>query len=395
MAKATQQQTKKHNTRLVLKTIYDQDRISRAEVARATYLTKTTVSSAVSGLILEGLVKETGIGSSDGGKPPILLSVVDDGRYYIGIDLANSEFRGAIVNLRGAIKERFNIPINNRNGDAALELVYELIKKLLASSERPVSGIGIGTPGLMNPEKGVVIDAVNLDWKDLPLAEILAEKYHLPIYIANDSQAAALAEFTFGSTGNGTNLFLIKMGRGIGSGIVIKGHLYYGDDYGAGEIGHVVVTPDGERCRCGNYGCLETMVSSQALAKRAWSVTQNDPDSIIHTLISSSDEINTGVLLQAYREGDNSIKSLITETGEIVGKALAHTVATLNINTVVVAGSLSRFGDGIRKPIEESIRKAILPAIAQRTKVVLSNLGEEIVILGAASQLLNYELGVV
>jgi len=395
MAKATQQQTKKHNTRLVLKTIFDRDRISRAEIARSTHLTKTTVSSIVSDLIQENLVVEAGIGSSNGGKPPILLSVLDDGRHYIGIDLANSELRGATVNLRGEIIERFNIPINNRDGDSALELVYELIETLLRTSKKNIHGIGIGTPGLMDPENGVVLNAVNLDWKDLPLAEILTEKYHLPIYIANDSQVAALAEFTFGSAESVESLFLIKLGRGVGSGIVIKRNLYYGDEFGAGEIGHVVENPNGDRCRCGNFGCLETLVSSRALKKRAWLLIQNDPDSIIHSLVASPEEITTGVLWQAYQKEDQIIKTLIAETGETIGKALAHTVATLNINTVVVSGSLSRFGEGIRKPIETGIRNAILPAIAQKTKVVLSSLGEEIVILGAASLLLNYELGVV
>jgi glucokinase-like ROK family protein len=395
MAKATQQQTKEHNTRLVLKTIYDQDRISRAEVARSTRLTKTTVSSIVSDLIEDNLVKEAGIGYSNGGKPPILLTVLDDGRHYIGIDLANSVFRGAIVNLRGEITDRFNIPIENRDGESALELVYELIETLLGTSSRSIHGIGIGTPGLMNPEEGVVLNAVNLDWKDLPLAEILKERYHFPIYIANDSQVAALAEFTFGTGEIRESLFLIKLGRGIGSGIVIKGNLYYGDEFGAGEIGHVVVNPNGDPCRCGNFGCLETLVSSRALNRQARMLIQNAPDSIIHSLITSPEEINTDLLWQAYQKGDLLITNLIAQAGETIGKALAHTVATLNINTVVVSGSLSRFGEGIRNPIEMGIRNAVLPAIAQKTKVELSNLDEEIVILGAASLLLKNELGVV
>jgi glucokinase-like ROK family protein len=394
MAKATQQQTKAHNTRLVLKTIYDQGKISRAEVARSTHLTKTTVSSIVSNLIQNELVEESGIGVSVGGKPPILLNVVENSRYFIGIDLAESEFRGAIVNLRGGIMERINIPIDNRDGKDALGLVYDLIEGLMVSSEKTISGIGIGTPGLMNPEKGIVINAVNLDWKDLPLAETLIERYHLPVYIANDSQVAALAEFTFGDTANGENLFLIKLGRGIGSGIVIKGSLYYGDEFGAGEIGHVVVEPDGERCRCGNHGCLETLVSTQAIKKRAGLIVLENQDGILSKLISSPDEITTEVLLQAYQKGDNQVEALINWTGETIGEALAHTVATLNINTVVVSGSLARFGGGIRNPIEESIRKALFPAIAQKTKIVISKLGADIVILGAASLLLNYELGV-
>jgi predicted NBD/HSP70 family sugar kinase len=247
----------------------------------------------------------------------------------------------------------------------------------------------------MDPEKGVVVNAVNLDWKNLPLARMLMERYQLPIYIANDSQVAALAEFTFGISESGGNIFLIKLGRGVGAGIVIDGHLYYGDEFGAGEIGHVVVDPHGERCRCGNYGCLETKVSSRALVTRAQLNYENDPKSIVHRLVSTPEEINTGILLQAYNEGDHHIESLISTAGQTIGKALAYAVSTLNINTIVISGSLSRFGDGIRHPIEVSIQNSTLPAIARKTRVVLSELGEDIVILGAASMLLNYELGVV
>jgi N-acetylglucosamine repressor len=393
--KATQEATKLHNTQLILKTIYDRDEISRADVARITGLTRSTVSDIVSKLLNDGLVAETGFASSSGGKPPILLSVSDNARYLIGIDLANSEFRGAIVNLRGEIVSRVSMPINERDGDSALELVYTLVEKLLAASDKPIQGIGIGSPGLMDPVKGVVLKSVNLDWENMPLGELLEARYNLPVYIANDSQVAALAEFTFGSVEGSSNLLLVKIGRGIGSGIIINSQPYYGDNYGAGEIGHVVVIQDGERCRCGNFGCLETLVSSRAIAKRAKSIARGNPESILNRFISSLDEIDTEVILRAYQAGDEEVKTIINETGEILGRALAYTVCTLNINTVVIAGSLSRFGNGLRDPVERMVQQCVLPAIGRQTEVVISKLGEDIVVLGAASLILSHEIGVV
>lgn len=393
--KATQEATKLHNTQLILRTIYDRGEISRADVARITGLTRSTVSDIVSKLLDDGLVVETGFASSSGGKPPILLSVADDARYIIGIDLANSEFRGAIVNLRGEIVSRVSMPINERDGDSALELVYTLVEELLAASDKPIQGIGIGTPGLMDPVKGVVLMSVNLDWDNMPLGELLEARYNLPVYIANDSQVAALAEFTFGSGEESSNLLLVKIGRGVGSGIIINGQLYYGDNYGAGEIGHVVVVQDGERCRCGNFGCLETIISSRAIAKRAKSIARSNPESILNRLISSLDEIDTGVVLRAYQAGDEGVRTIINETGETLGRALAYTVCTLNINTVVISGSLSRFGNGLRDPVERMVQQCVLPAIGRRTKVVTSQLGANIVILGAASLILSHEIGVV
>jgi len=393
--KATQEATKHHNTQLILRIIYDRGEISRADVARITGLTRSTVSDIVSKLINDGLVAETGFANSSGGKPPIMLSVSDNARYLIGIDLANSEFRGAIVNLRGEIVSRVSMPINERDGDSALELVYTLVEKLLAASDKPIQGIGIGSPGLMDPVKGIVLKSVNLDWDNMPLGELLEARYNLPVYIANDGQVAALAEFTFGSVEGSSNLLLVKIGRGVGSGIIINGQLYYGDNYGAGEIGHVVVIQDGERCRCGNFGCLETLVSSRAIAERAKSIARGNPESILNRFISSLDEIDTEVILRAYQAGDEEVQTIIIETGEILGRALAYTVCTLNINTVVIAGSLSRFGNGLRDPVERMVQQCVLPAIGLRTEVVISQLGEDIVVLGAASLILNHEIGVV
>ena len=223
MKKATREQSKIHNKRLILKTIYDNGEISRAYISRLTYLTRTTVSSIVTELIDEGLVEEIGQGPSDGGKPPILLSVVDNSRHLIGIDLADSEFRGGVVDLRGKIIDRVIISVNDRDGLSAMELVYKLIDKLIGIATNPILGIGIGTPGLMDARNGIVRSAVNLDWSDLPLRNLLESRYNLHVYIANDSQVAALGEYTFGQRQETSNLVVVKVGRGVGAGIVING----------------------------------------------------------------------------------------------------------------------------------------------------------------------------
>lgn len=193
MKKATRQQIKTHNVQLILKTIYDDGQISRADIARSTRLTPTTVSEAVAELIREGLVIESGWGPSAGGKPPILLSVNGDARYLIGVDLASSEFRGAVVNLRGQIWRSINLPLDGRIGQDALLLAEQLIEQLAAAAPGAVMGIGIGAPGLMDTRGGMILNAVNLGWYNLPLGARLTEKYDLPVYIANDCQAAALS----------------------------------------------------------------------------------------------------------------------------------------------------------------------------------------------------------
>jgi glucokinase-like ROK family protein len=393
MKKANSQQAKVHNRLLILRTIYNNARISRADIARVTGLNRATVSDAVTELMKDGVVAEVGIGSSVAGKPPILLSMVDDARYLIGIDLAESEFRGAVINLRGKIIHRLNLAINGRDGDAALASVYGLLDKLIPLAEGPILGIGIGTPGLINTRQRVVRNAVNLDWHDLPLGDLLDERYKMPVHIANDSQAAALAEFTFGASKNISNLIVINIGRGTGAGIVLNRQLYYGDSFGAGEFGHVAIVENGERCRCGHYGCLETVTSSQAIVRSARAIAKNDLHSKLYRLVASPEEINMDIVSQAFEAGDDAIRTLITEVGRYLGFAAAILVGILNVNRIVIAGRVARFGQALLEPIKQEIKRRSLPGLADETVVEITTLGPDIVILGAAALLLNHELG--
>jgi len=388
MQKATRQYTKEHNRNLVLKTIFEHDSVSRAEIARITKLTRTTVSDIVADLILEGLVSEIGIGSSLGGKSPILLSLVDDSRYLIGLDLAHNQFRGAIVNLRGKVMEQVTQPVNSTNGDEALGLVYRILDQLMQSPYLPLVGIGVGTPGLVNISQGMVLDAVNLDWKDLPLARLLHERYHLPVYILNDSQAAALGEYTYGK-GHApeSNMIVINARHGIGAGILIHGSLFQGDGGGAGEIGHVVVVPEGgELCRCGNRGCLETVASAQALVKQAQALQRQSGPS---RLPGSIQEITLNSIEQAFAENDPQVRKMVLATGRYIGMAISNLVGSLNIQKIVLTGDMTRFGEPWLEAIRKMISRTTLPRMAQETRVEFGQLGVNSIILGASAMLAN------
>ena len=388
MKKATRQHTKEHNRNLVLKTIFDHDSISRAEIARITSLTRTTVSEIVADLLEEDLVSEIGVGASLGGKSPVLLSLVEDSRYLIGLDLARNQFRGAIVNLRGKIRELVTLPVNGKNGDEALVMVYEILDRLMQSPWLPLIGIGIGTPGLVNITEGVVMNAVNLDWKDLPLARLVEARYHLPVNILNDSQAAAMGEYTYGrSHSSDSNLIVINARHGIGAGIIINSRLFQGDGGCAGEIGHVVVVPEGgQPCRCGNHGCLETVASTQALIKRVQSLgSQSAPTQFP----KSSQEITLDTIEQAYISGDPLARQAVLETGRYLGMAISSLVGTLNIQKIVLAGDMTRFGRPWLEAIQGMISQTSLSRMAQETQIKIGKLGENDIILGASAMLAN------
>ncbi len=384
MRKATRQQTKYHNRDLVLKIIFEHDSISRAEIARITSLTRTTVSDIVADLLTEGLVKEIGTGPSQGGKSPILLSMVEDSRYLIGLDLAHSQFCGAVVNLRGNIQKMITAPVGEHSGAEALALLFEMLDQLTSTAYRPIIGIGVGTPGLVNSHERVVINAVNLDWKDLPLGKLLQERYHLPVSVLNDSQAAAMGEYAY-NHGQINNLVVINAHHGIGAGIIINGQLFQGDGGGAGEIGHIVVVPEGGLlCRCGNHGCLETISSVQALVRRAQSVAGQS-----NRLPASPAEINLHNIERAFFDGDPLVQQMVLDTARYMGIAISHLVGTLNIQKIVLAGDMTHFGQPWLKVIQETVSLNTLPKLAQDTQIELAKLGSNNVILGASALLSN------
>ena len=395
MHKATQQQTKQHNKRLILRKIYNDQAISRAEIARATRLTRTTVSNIVTELLEGGMVAEIGHGSSRGGKRPILLGMVEDSRSLIGLDLGNSEFRGGIFDLRGRMLHNISLPVKGYRNEDAVNLVYDLIDQLVAVSSSPVAGIGIGTPGVTDAQRGVVYEAVNLGWHDLPLKTLLQNRFDFPIHVANDSQVAALAEYIFGQNQKMPNLVVVKVGQGISAGVVLNGRLYMGERSGQGEIGHVVVAENGELCRCGLAGCLETVSSTRAVIQQAQAAAAANPNSILHQFTDSIEKINTDIVYQAFQAGDADIRQIIASAGCYLGISIAHLVALLNIEHIVIGGRLARFGDFLLEAIQRELNRRLLSKIAEETEVSLSSLGQDIVIQGGVALLLSRELELV
>jgi glucokinase-like ROK family protein len=392
--KVTPERARTHNTRLVLRTIYESGQISRADIARTTGLTRPTVSAVVAELMGQGLVKEIGFAPSTGGKRPLLLSVADDSRHLIGLNLARDSFNGAVINLRGEIRHRVQVPLDGRDGDVALVLVYDMVAALIEAASSPLLGIGIGSPGLVNSGNGVMVQAVNLDWRDVPLRRLLQEIYDLPVYMANNCQVAALAEHTFGSNKDDTkDLVVIRVGWGVGAGIVLEGQLLYGHPLGAGEIGHVVVVEGGERCQCGACGCLETVVSTRAIVRRARAIAQNSSDSQLCQFAANPEELTFEAVCQAFDAGDQAVWQVIRDVGRYLGIAAANLVGVLGSCRILIAGHVMRFGQLLLDAVQQEMARRCLSSMAKDTEIGFVSLGPDIVLLGASALLLPNELG--
>lgn len=388
MEKATRTHTKEHNRRLVLKTIFSHENISRADIARMTNLTRSTVSDIVSDLIAGGLVSEIGVGQSQVGKNPILLSLIEDSRWLIGLELAQNQFRGAVVNLRGRIRDVVTIPVNENMGVDALPFVYQILDRLIRSTNRPLSGIGVGAPGLVNTSEGIVVDAVNLNWKDLPLTRLLEERYRLPVSIMNDCHAAAIGEKTYGNDfQKDENLVLINVHHGIGAGIIINQEIFQGDGGFAGEIGHtVVVHENGEVCRCGKRGCLETVASAKALIRQAREMVEQYPDC---QLGRDPRGVSLHTIEEAFHAGDPLTRDLVLKTANYLGMAISNLVGILNIEKVVLEGNMTRFGSVWLDRIRTVMMTYSLDRPSQKTRLEIGQLGENATILGAAAVFAN------
>jgi len=396
--KATHEQTRIHNTQLVFSTIYEREEISRAEIARITRLTRPTVSDVVAELMDEGLIGEVGHAPSTGGKRAILLRVNVNSRCLIGLDLAREDFRGALIDLRGDIQHRVNLPLEGRDGNAALELVYTLVDTLRAAAHHPLLGIGIGAPGLVDAVNGVIHQAVNLNWRDVHLRDLLQARYSLPVYMANDCQVAALGEYTFGQNNaqqrqQAKDLVVIHAGKGVGAGIVLGGQLFHGNPLGAGEIGHVAVVENGERCRCGNAGCLETVANSRAIIRQAQAMAYRIPQSLLNQLAPNPETLTFEMQCQAFDAGDEAARQVIRDVGGYIGKAAANLVGVLGGCRILIAGRLLHFGQFLLDAIYEEMRNHSLAALVNVSEVDFVSLGSDIVMLGAAALLMHDELG--
>jgi len=390
--KATHQQTKQHNRDLVLKTIFEHESISRAEIARVTKLTRATVSDMVDNLVNEGLVEEIGYGESLGGKAPILLSLIADARYLIGLNLTQGWFIGSVVNLRGEIKETVEFPVDESDGEQALQLVYKILDQLTECEWKPVVGIGIGTPGLVNTREGIVVSAVNLDWQDLPLAHLLKTRYDLPVTVLNDSQATAIGEFVYGGDNHTEdNLIVVTVKHGIGAGILINGSLFQGDGGGAGEIGHVVVQENGTLCRCGKHGCLETVASARAVVQRVTDLASEYDNS---ELVKSPQGISLDAIEEAWWKNDPLAQKVVFDAASALGKSIANMVGVLNIQKIILTGDMVRFGKSWLQTVQDAMSDATLTRIVQDTHVEIGNLEFRGCILGASAFMLldNYSL---
>ena len=354
-----------HNRSLVLQTLYRLGQQSRADIARETGLTRVTVSDLIAELMVENLVIEIGQREdARPGKPATLLDLNRTAFQIVGIDLSEyARFRGALLDLDGQILERAELPLAGSTGDAAAAKVFALAADLISRASRPILGMGVGSPGVVDLA-GVVLTAPNLGWVGRDLQGELTERFGLPVIVINDANAATLAEHSFG--GAASDMMLVKVGHGVGSGLLLGGTPLFGSRFAAGEIGHVMVgTSGGATCVCGKVGCLETWLATPRLDANLAAAT-------------TSEERN----------------EILREAGERLGIALAPVVGALDLAEIVLSGPTELLDGALATATIETLRARTMPEFHGNLVLRMTTLGEDIVLRGAAVMVLSGQLGV-
>lgn len=382
----------RQNLSEVLQLVWREREISRAEIARRKDLSRSTVSAIVEELLERGLMKEVGAGESSGGRRPIVLQFDDDAAVVLGVDLGATHVAVALTNLRGKVLawESKKHPVRE-DPPGALALVDALAERCLETwggSRKRLLGAGMGVPSPVDPARPETLDEVVIPaWKGVDVSRGLRKRFKVPVLVDNDANLGALAERYWGAGRDVDHFAYIKLGTGIGAGFFVDGKVYRGANGVAGEIGHVVIDPKGERCACGLRGCLATRVGSGPLLRRARGLLKKYPRSAL-----ADGDFGITKMEDAALAGDPLALQMVREAADDVGIVVAGLLNLLNPSLVIMGGGFSRLGDLLLEPIRAVVRTRTLVSSVEASRIVTSELGARAVAIGAATLLLQRAL---
>jgi len=376
----------------VLQLTWRERQISRAEIARRTELSRSTVSDIVDELLESGLVAEVGAGESRGGRRPIVLEFRDEAGVILGIDLGAAHAAVALTDLRGAVLawEHRKHPVRE-DPAGALDLMTELVESVLKTwggRRDRLLGAGLAVPSPVDPgHPDDLCELVLPAWKGISPGQVLRKRFRTPVLVDNDANLGALAERWWGAGRDVDDFAYIKLATGIGAGFSFGGQIYRGAKGIAGEIGHLAIDPSGPLCVCGLRGCLATFVGSQALIQRATELLETHPGSAL-----AGRRFGVTILEDAALAGDPLALRVVGEAANALGIAVAGLLNLLNPSVVIMGGGLSRLGDLLLEPLRQVVRVRTLVTSAEAARLVASALGARGVAIGAATLLLQRAL---
>jgi len=325
-------------------------------------------------------------------------------KFIIGLDLGGTKITGGAVSEDGS--HTHGIRKIDTQSDLGAEGVVDRIVGLLEGvildtmnetgcARKDFIGIGVGAPGPIDREKGIVVIAPNLGWHNYPLRDRIQARLGVPVTVDNDANCATVGEWWLGAARGGTNVVGMTIGTGIGGGLIINGELYHGSSDVAGEIGHTTIDMNGRHCKCGNYGCLEAYASGPAIATRAReALVREDAASLLPSLVDGQlDRITASTVYEAAKKGDALSNEIVRDTARYLGAGIATLLNVINPDVVVLAGGVTAAGDALFVPLRAEVRRRAFQPAVEACRIVAGTLPGTAGIVGAVATFKMRTLG--
>jgi len=363
--------------------------ITRTELAKQMGLTRAAITTIINDLETAKLVKDCDEASNSRHKP-VVLEIDHSHGYVIGIDIGATHVEIILANLAATVIRDVEFPIDiEQKPSLVLEQVDEGLQKLLAESNlsiKDIQAVGVGVPGPVVRNAGLVsAPPIMPGWDGFPIRDTLEKKWGCPVSLNNDADLGVLGEWAYGAGRGERNLIYVKVGHGIGSGILLDGQLYHGTTGSAGEIGHITIDENGPLCTCGNKGCLEAIAGGMAICRKAREkVIQGHRTELVGKV--SQGKLGIQDILSSARRGDLFSQQLISEAGVHLGTALAGLVNLFNPSMIIVGGGMAQMGDLLLEPIRKAIQQRSLLVASQAVRVNAALLGRRSSAMGGVVQ---------
>lgn len=306
-------------------------------------------------------------------------------KYVIGIDLGGTKISGAASDLNGNIIYKYTVATKAFEGEQAIiERINSLIDNIIKSSKlmyKDILCIGIGSPGPLDSEKGVIVTTPNLPFKNFNIVKPISKKFKLPVYLDNDANVAAIGEYKFGAGKGTTNMVFITVSTGIGGGAILNGKIYRGHTSNALEIGHTTLEEDGPKCNCGNYGCAETLASGTAIQRDAVEAVKRGDN----TSLTKYDKITAREVFKEAENDDKISKNIIDRALTYLGILVANIINTFDPEVIVIGGGVSNAGSIVFDKVNEVASNRSFKLLYENTKIVHAKLGTDAGVIGAVA----------
>ncbi|MFL5589014.1 MAG: ROK family protein [Ktedonobacteraceae bacterium] len=388
--KSTVLDIRRTNRSSVLRRIYLGQSMSRQELSQHSGLSSASITNVVAELLEEGIVIEAGIEASQGGRPRSILSINPRYGYFIGVEVGDTRIRIELfdLTLHKLSAVAYPVVLSENQPEQVVEYIHQGVKAVLAEAGvtlENVLGIGVSVGGIVEQFEHVFAYIPSWGWRSVPLATLLEERFHMPIYLENAAKVMALAEGFFGAGQGYEHLAVLLVATGIGAGIIADGSLYRGAGNSAGEWGHMTIELDGRLCRCGSRGCLEAYAGAPGIIASLREMVPRSP------LLHENDQESTlAAIVDAARNGDFTATQVLKDTAHYLGVGIANLINLFNPQLILLGGWAGlQIGEYILPELHQFVERYALKQPLSLTRIDLCQLGQDAVAMGAATLVLE------